>query len=403
MVTHIEPDDMPLAGIRVLDLSQAYLGPYATWLMAKAGADIIKIESKSGDLARLRSSVNKGSMLPFSMINTNKRSMTLNLKSPEAVQIFLDLAKQADVVVENFAPGVLDKLGIGWEVLHKLNPKLVYASGSGFGLSGPDRDRQAMDICVQAVSGAMSITGSPDGPPMKSGPAIADFLSGVHLYGGIMTALFQTARTGKGRLVEVAMQEAMYPALSSSLGILQETGEAPKGTGNRHGGLALCPYSVFPTSDGWAAIACVLNEHWVKLAQAMGVPELATDERYETVAKRCLRMQEVEDLVADWSVLKTKAELVDLLGPYRVPVAAVRDLKEVMYDPNMHARGMLEWIDDPMLGKIVVPSTPLRIHGTPLPPTIRRPDLGEHTEQVLTDLLGMSAEQIQGLRKAEAI
>ena len=395
--------DMPLGGIRVLDLSQAYLGPYATWLMAKAGADVIKIESRAGDLARLRSSVNVGAMLPFSMLNTNKRSMVLNLKTPAAKTVLLELAKHCDVLVENFAPGVLDRLGVGWNVLRELNPKLIYASGSGFGLSGPDRDRLAMDICVQAGSGAMSITGSPDGPPMKCGPAIADFLAGVHLYGGIVTALLQRASTGKGRLVEVAMQEAMYPALASSLAIMQETGEAPRGTGNRHGGLALCPYSVYPTADGWAAIACVLNDHWIRLTEAMGATPLAADERFKTVAQRCLRMQEVDDLVAAWTIHKTKLELVDLLSSFKVPVSAVRDLKEVMHDPHMHARGMLEWIDDPDLGPIVVPSTPLRIHETSLPETVRRPDLGEDTDQILIDILGMSPEAILKLRHADAI
>lgn len=395
--------DMPLGGIRVLDLSQAYLGPYATWLMAKAGADVIKIESRAGDLARLRSSVNMGAMLPFSMLNTNKRSMMLNLKIPSAKTVLLELAKHCDVLVENFAPGVLDRLGVGWNVLRELNPKLIYASGSGFGLSGPDRDRLAMDICVQAGSGAMSITGSPDGPPMKCGPAIADFLAGVHLYGGIVTALLQRASTGKGRLVEVAMQEAMYPALASSLAIMQETGEAPRGTGNRHGGLALCPYSVYPTADGWAAIACVLNDHWIRLTEAMGAASLAADERFKTVAQRCLRMQEVDDLVAAWTIHKTKLELVDLLTSFKVPVSAVRDLKEVMHDPHMHARGMLEWIDDPDLGRIVVPSTPLRIHETSLPETVRRPDLGEDTDQILIDILGMSPEAILNLRHVDAI
>lgn len=395
--------DMPLGGIRVLDLSQAYLGPYATWLMAKAGADVIKIESRPGDLARLRSSVNMEAMLPFSMLNTNKRSMMLNLKIPSAKTVLLELAKHCDVLVENFAPGVLDRLGVGWNVLRELNPKLIYASGSGFGLSGPDRDRLAMDICVQAGSGAMSITGSPDGPPMKCGPAIADFLAGVHLYGGIVTALLQRASTGKGRLVEVAMQEAMYPALASSLAIMQETGEAPRGTGNRHGGLALCPYSVYPTADGWAAIACVLNDHWIRLTEAMGATPLAADERFKTVAQRCLRMQEVDDLVAAWTIHKTKLELVDLLTSFKVPVSAVRDLKEVMHDPHMHARGMLEWIDDPDLGRIVVPSTPLRIHETSLPKTVRRPDLGEDTDQILIDILGMSPEAILNLRHVDAI
>ena len=396
-------DQTPLAGVRVLDLSQAYLGPYCTWLMAKAGADVIKVESRTGDLARLRSSVNKGAVLPFAMINTNKRSMVLNLKHPDAIAIVRRMVLQVDVLVENFAPGVLDRLGIGWEVLREINPRLVYASGSGFGLSGPSRDRLAMDISVQAVSGAMSITGTPDGPPMKAGPAIADFLSGIHLYGGIVTALLQRTRTGKGCLVEVAMQEAMYPALASSLGILQETGFAPRGTGNRHGGMALCPYSVYPASDGWLSIACVYDDHWKKLVQVMGMPALSSDPRYATVADRCARMQEVDDMVGDWTRGQGRNALVDLLEASRVPVAPVRDLKEVMHDPHMHQRGMLEWIDDPVLGQIVVPNSPLRLHGSAKPGTVRRPELGEQTDEILAEMLGLSEADIGGLRSAGAL
>ena len=199
------------------------------------------------------------------------------------------------------------------------------------------------------------------------------------------------------------MQEAMYPALASSLALMQETGEAPKGTGNHHGGLAVCPYSVYPASDGWIAIACVLNDHWIRLTEAMEATQLADDERYRTVALRCQRMQEVDDLVAAWTVGKTKQRLVDRLSPLKVPVSAVRDLKEVMHDPHMHGRGMLEWIDDPDLGRIVVPSTPLRIHETSLPATLRRPDLGENTDQILRDHLGMSTQAIRDLRQAGAI
>ena len=263
--------NMPLSGITVLDLGQVYQGPYATMLMARAGADVIKIEPPDGEPVRRRSSVSMGAMLPLAMLNANKRGITLNLKSEEGRGLLLRLVERADVLLENFAPGVMDRLGVGWEVLHALNPRLVYASGSGFGLSGPDRDALAMDLTVQAVSGAMSVTGFPDGPPVKSGPAFADFLSGTHLYGAVMTALFERSRTGQGRLVEVAMMETIYPALASNLSLLHGTpGAVTTRTGNRHGGLSIAPYNVYPASDGYVAILCIKETHWANLLRAMG-------------------------------------------------------------------------------------------------------------------------------------
>lgn len=400
MKSQVTPNtsEMPLAGIRVLDLTQAYLGPYATFLMAKAGAEVIKVEPPGGEITRLRSAVNPGATLPFALLNTNKRSMTLNLKSEQGKALFLQLAQEADVVIENFAPGVMDKLGVGWEVLHALNPRLVYASGTGFGLSGEGRDRQAMDVCIQAFSGVMSITGTPDGPPMKAGPAFADFLSGIHLYAATVTALLRRARTGQGGLAEVAMQETMVPALASSLGVLHETGAPPPATGNRHNGLALAPYSVYPARDGWVAIAVVTDGHWQSLARAISRPELALDERFSRTAERCKRMDEVDALVQAWTSSMGKYEIAERLANARVPVAPVRNLKEVMEDPQMLERGMLERIEDPLLGTITVPSTPLRVHGAPLPATVRRPDVGEHTEQVLQEVLGLDAAAVADMR-----
>src|SRR5579862_9929147 len=209
--------DLPLAGITVVDLGQVYLGPYATLLMAKAGADVIKVEPIEGEPARRRGKVGPGALVPFVMLNSNKRGVTLNLKTDAGRDLLIRMATQSDVLVENFAPGVMDRLGVGWTALSAANPRLIYASGSGFGLSGPDRDNLAMDLTVQAMSGVMSVTGFPDGPPLKAGPALVDFLSGTHLYAAVMTALFERSRTGKGRLVEVAMQEVVFPTLASNL------------------------------------------------------------------------------------------------------------------------------------------------------------------------------------------
>ena len=393
----------PLTGVTVLDLTQIYNGPYATFLMAMAGATVVKIEPPGGENLRRRGVVG-GAALPFAMLNANKLDATLNLKTAQGIELLLEMAQRADVLVENFAPGVLDRLGVGWERLRALNPRLIYASGSGFGLSGPNRDYPAMDLTVQAVSGVMSITGFPDREPVKAGPALADFFGGVHLYGAIATALYERERTGRGRLVEVAMQEAVYASLSSALGLLYGQGWAPPPrTGNRHSGLAEAPYNVYPTRDGHLALICVTDGHWRSLAQAMDRPDLRDDPRYATLGQRVARMDELDALVSTWTVGQDKQALFDLLMAHHVPCAPVRTLDEVVNDPHMHARGMLQWIDHPELGRIVVQGSPMRYEGTP--PAAHRPStaLGADNAQVYGKWLGRSPEAVARLAAEGAI
>src|SRR5215469_3089692 len=199
----------PLAGIVILDFGQVYQGPYATLLMATAGADVIKIEPPQGEPLGRRAPLGKSTTFPIAMLNSNKRAITLNLKHERGRALLFRMVERGDVLLENFAPGVMDRLGVGWEVLHRINPRLVYASGSGYGLTGPDRDNLAMDLTIQAVSGLIAATGFPEGPPIKAGPAVVDFISGIHLYAATLTALFERERTGRGRLVEVAMQRLL--------------------------------------------------------------------------------------------------------------------------------------------------------------------------------------------------
>lgn len=378
----------PLDRITVIDLSQIYNGPYATYLLALAGARVIKVEPPGGESLRRRGVVG-GAALPFAMLNGNKESIVLDLKSPEGKQALRDLAAGADVLVENFAPGVMDRLGLGWETLHALNPRLIYAASSGFGSTGPYRQYPAMDLTIQAMAGIMHTTGFPDRPPVKAGPAMADFFAGTHLYGGIMTALFERERSGIARRVEVAMQDAVYASLSSSLGMHWATqGEKtapPPRTGNRHGGLAEAPYNVYPTADGHIAIICVGEIHWRSLVTEMGRPELAEDPGFATLAARVARIDAVDELVAAWTGPQTKDALFARLMAAKVPCAPVRTLDEVVNDPNMHARGALEWQDHPTLGRIVVQQSPLRYDGVPPHPITPSRDLGADTERVLAE------------------
>jgi crotonobetainyl-CoA:carnitine CoA-transferase CaiB-like acyl-CoA transferase len=394
----------PLDGITVIDLTQIYQGPYATFLMAKAGANVIKIEPVNGEPSRIRAKVSGSASLPMAMLNTNKRGVTLNLKTESGRNLFKEMIKRADIVVENFAPGVMDRLGVGWSVLHEINPRLIYGSGTGYGLSGPDRDNLAMDVTIQASSGMMSVTGMPDGPPMRAGASIVDFLSGVHLYAGIMTALYERTQTGEGRLVEVAMQDTAYPTLASNLGFTYRgSGALPPRVGNRHGGLALAPYNVYEAKDGHIAVVCVTEPHWHKMLAAMGREDLKDDPRFSTNKARVENLSQTDEVVQQWASARTRDELVALSKQHGFPAAPVRNLIEVMNDPHMHARGMLEWFEDQDLGRIVLPGSPLMIHGADRVATVSSPKLGQHNQEIYGQWLGMSDASIEALKKEGTI
>jgi crotonobetainyl-CoA:carnitine CoA-transferase CaiB-like acyl-CoA transferase len=394
----------PLDGVTVIDLTQIYQGPYATFLMAKAGANVIKIEPVNGEPSRIRAKVSGSASLPMAMLNTNKRGVTLNLKTESGRNLFKEMIKRADIVVENFAPGVMDRLGVGWSVLHEINPRLIYGSGTGYGLSGPDRDNLAMDVTIQASSGMMSVTGMPDGPPMRAGASIVDFLSGVHLYAGIMTALYERTQTGEGRLVEVAMQDTAYPTLASNLGFTYRgSGALPPRVGNRHGGLALAPYNVYEAKDGHIAVVCVTEPHWHKMLAAMGREDLKDDPRFSTNKARVENLLQTDEVVQQWASARTRDELVALSKQHGFPAAPVRNLIEVMNDPHMHARGMLEWFEDQDLGRIVLPGSPLMIHGADRVATVSSPKLGQHNQEIYGQWLGMSDASIEALKKEGTI
>jgi CoA:oxalate CoA-transferase len=393
----------PLTGLLVLDLGQIYNGPYCSFLLARAGATVIKIEPPGGENMRRRAVVG-GAILPFAMLNSNKRFITLNLKSDAGRDLLLNMAMKADVVVENFAPGVMDRLGVGPQALLKRNPRLVYGAGSGFGWTGPYREYPAMDLTVQAMSGVMSITGEADGPPMKAGPALCDFFGGVHLYGAIVTALFERERTGEGRFVEVAMLDAVYPSLSSALGLwFGSQGAAPARTGNRHSGLAEAPYNVYPTKDGWLALICVTNQHWKSLTTAMERVDLQSDERLGSLEGRVTNMDEVDALVSAWTRHFGKEELFALLMRHRVPCAPVRELSEVTSDTHMRQRGTLQTIHHPTLGDIPLYAGPMRFQGSDEIEIAPSKALGADTDDILAELLGKSAAEINALRQMGAV
>ncbi|QEC50757.1 CoA transferase [Baekduia soli] len=381
-----------------------YNAPYATLLLALGGAHVIKVEPKHGENLRGRTQ-GAGAGAPFVMLNSNKQGITIDLRTDRGRELLLQLADRADVLVENFRPGVMEKLGAGPDVVRARNPRIIYGSGSGFGHSGPYRDFAAMDLTIQAMAGIMSVTGFPDRPPVKAGPAVADFFGGIHLYGAIVTALFDRERTGEGRTVEASMFESVYPSLMSSLGLFfgAGQGESPMRTGNRHAGLAEAPYNVYPAADGHVAIICVSDAHWRGLAGLLGRPELADHPDYATRRARVERIDEVDELVGAFTSRHDRDPLCALLREHRVPCAPVRELGEVVADEHLHARGMLQEIEHPELGTVTVPHTPLRYDGEERTPLVLAPGLGEHNEAVLLDWLGLDPAEYASLVEQEVI
>ena len=386
---------LPLEGIRVLDLGRIYQGPWCGMLLALAGADVIKVEEPGGEPAR-RGAAPDGTTVPVAMLNSNKRDITLNLKDPRGRELLLALVRQSDVLVENFAPGTMDDLGVGPDVLLEANPRLVYGAATGYGIDGPDRDQLAMDITIQAHSGVMSVTGFPDQPPVKAGVAFVDFLGGTHLYGAVVTALFERERTGQGRVVDVAMIDTVYPTLASNLSGWYRDGTAPP-SGNGHGGGALAPYNVYPTSDGYVAVIVITETQWRNLCGAMGRPELAADDRFRSNGRRYHNIDEVDELVSEWTRSLGRDEVVARLHAAKVPVAAVRDVGEMVSDRHLHERGALAQIDHPHLGELVVPNSPLRFRGSPLPELTPSPGLGQHNHEVYGGLLGLPDAELSVL------
>ena len=382
-------------GVRVLELGQIYNGPYCGLLLAQLGADVIKIEPPGGEQLRFRSHQAVESH-EFVMLNSNKRSVVLDLKTDAGRQALLDLVETADVLIENFAPGTMERLKLAPERLLQHNPRLIVASGKGYGSTGPYAHMSAMDITVQAMSGSAAGTGAPDGPPTKSGASFVDFSGGIHLFGAISAALFQRERTGRGQLVEVSMHDTIYPMLASSLGGLHNdpTRRLPERTGNRHSGMAVAPYNIYPASDGWLAIICISERHWHGVATALGAPELIDEPRFRTEKDRVANIDAIDQAVSSRTRIRTRAELVRDLQAAGVPCAPVKSIAEVDTDEHLIQRGMITYVEHSARGRVPVPGCPLRLSDSPVGPLRAAPPLGASTQEVLAELPGEEAEHV---------
>jgi CoA:oxalate CoA-transferase len=390
----IRQAEHPLAGITVIDLSHMYNGPYATFLMAMAGADVIKVEPLQGEHLRNRGETGSAA-LPFAMLNSNKKAVTLNLKTDQGADLLRDMVRRADILVENFAPGVMDRLGLGAAALLEINPRLIYGSSSGYGKDGPWRDHPAMDLLMQAMCGVIESTGYAGQAPVKSGAALCDFMAGIHLYAAVMTALYERERNGLGRVVEVSIQDATYASLASSLGMLHARGaSAAKRTGNRHGGLGISPYNVYRTLDGYVVITAPADHHFQAILDVIGAPDLKGHPRFATAPARVEYFAVIDELIEGWTCRHTREEVAQRMLAARVPCAPVRDLHEVMRDENMHTRGSLQWIEHPQLGRVVLPHSPLVFEGTERRPIVPSLPLGASNDEVFGDWLGHSRDEL---------
>lgn len=390
---------LPLTGVRVLDLGQVFQGPYAGFLMAMAGADVIKIEPPHGDMTRKRA---RDGDYPFRALNGNKRGIVLNLKTERGRALLLELARTADVLIENFAPDVMPRLGLGPDAFFKVNPRLIYASASGFGSTGPYARKRALDLTIQAMSGLMSTTGEQGGRPLKTGAPVADFMSGAHLYGAIMTALYERERTGRGRAVEVSMLEALFAPLLPAAGHAYESNAAPNRTGNRHVADSYVPFDTFECSDGWMAIVCATDEHWAKLTEAMERPDLRADESLRGLRGRIDRIEAVTAEIAKWTATRTRAEIGALCDRYQVAAAPLRDVVELLEDPHLRERGFLTE-QKTEHGPVALPNSPMRYQGSALKPLEPPPALGEHTDAVLAELCGLDEAALGALHRDKVI
>jgi len=385
----------PLHGIVVLDLTRVLSGPYCTMLLADMGARVIKVEQpgKGDDTRAWGPPFLHGESAYFLSINRNKESVTIDFKQPEGRALLERLIAKADVLVENFRPGTLTKMGLDYASLARKYPRLVYCSISGFGHTGPRAKEPGYDAVMQAEGGLMSITGSPDGPPFRLGVAIADIVSGMFAAQGVTAALFARERTGKGQEVDIAMLDSVAALLTYQAGIYFATGSAPVRMGNRHP--TIVPYETFRASDGDFVIAVGNDDQWRRFCEATAIEP---DDRFATNRQRVTAYAELKPILDARLAGATRAHWIETLGAAGVPCGSVRDLGELFADPQIAARAMTAQLTHPTIGPLQVLGTPLKLTGTA--PSVRTapPMLGQHTDSILSSDLGMAADELAALR-----
>ncbi|MBI2368958.1 MAG: CoA transferase [Deltaproteobacteria bacterium] len=393
----------PLDGLIVLDLTRILAGPHCTMTLGDMGAEVLKVEvpGRGDDTREWGPPFVNGTSAYFLSVNRNKKSLTLNLKAPKGLQIFKALVKRADIVVENFRPGTMEDLGIGYETLRELNPGLIYCAVSGFGHTGPDRLRPGYDVVVQGESGVMSLTGFPDGPPLKVGISVADLVAGMLAVQGILLGLVARATTGRGQMVDVALHDGMVSLLTYQAGIYFATGQSPGRMGNQHPTIA--PYETFPTKDGYMILAVGNDSLWARFCEAVGLEGLAADPRFAINSLRVQNRPALCALIEERLRARTTREWIRLLDQAGVPCGSIKTVGEVLSDPQVVAREMVVEMDHPTAGKIRVTGVPVKLSATPGVVRLPPPLLGQHTDEILGRLLNYNPDEVVRLRREGVI
>ncbi len=388
----------PLAGVHVIDLTRILAGPYCTQAMADAGADVVKVEEpgKGDDTRGWGPPFVSGESCYFLAVNRGKRSVTLNLRHERGRELLGRLLDDADVLVENFRPGTLDRLGFSWEAVHRRWPRIVYASISGYGADGPLGGRPGYDAIIQGESGLMSVTGEPDGPPSKAGASLADVLAGMTAYQGILLAVLRRERTGEGSRVDVSLLESMLPPLAYHATTWLLAGEVPRRLGNRHPSLA--PYETFAAADGFLIVGVGSESLWRAFCQAIGAPSLAADARYGKNADRVRNYESLREALAERLRARPVGDWLAALEAAGVPAGRVRTVAEALDGEQVNARGLLVDYEHATVGRGRYLASPIHLDGASRAALLPPPLLGEHTEEVLRTRLGLAAEEVARLR-----
>lgn len=391
-----------LEGIRVIDLTTAYSGPFCTMHLADHGAEVIKVEYPgTGEQSRNWGPFKNGNSGYYSFLNRNKKGITLNLKHEKGKKILRELLQHADVLVENFKVGTLDGLGLGYEELKKINPKIIYAAISGFGQNGPYANRPCYDVVAQAMSGMMTITGFPENPPTKIGPSVGDNYTGTYLALGILLALFHREKTGQGQIVDVSMLDTLFSVLENAVITNTLTGVIPKQVGNADPSIA--PFDVFATQDGYLAVGVGTDTQWERLCQVMNRQDLIQDERFNTNGKRVENYEpDLKMIIAQWVAKFTRREMEEVLVAAGICVGPVLNVEEAVNHPQIRQREMIVEIDTPDLGRISVPGVPIKLSASPGGISKAAPLLGETNTELLFSL-GYTAVDIADMAKEGVI
>ena len=392
----------PLQGVRVLDFTRVLAGPSASLALADLGAEVLKVEPPGeGDETRLFPPFRDNVSHYFLSVNRGKKSIVVDLKTAAGVALVRDLAAQCDVLIENYRPGVMDRLGLGYEALSAVNPRLIYCAISGFGMTGPLRDRPSFDIVLQALSGALSVNGEAGRAPTKLGIPLGDLVGGINGPISILAALYERSLTGRGRLIDVSLLDGLIGMLGYLAQLAFFTGQDPKPQGSEHPNLV--PYGMFPAKDGAIIIACLTNSFWQRICRALGRTDWIQDPRFETIEKRRDNRRVVNEMISEFTREKTTQELVDLLTQHEVPHAPILGIKEALAQPQAVAREMVVETDHVSLGKIPIVNRGIKFPGDSQPVPAAPPVLGQHTDEILRDILGLNDEQIAQLRAAKVV